>query len=128
MLNNNATFLEVRKIYRKTRIIPWLVVKTRVYPAVKKCIVWNLTWREDSKNLSLLTGRSNILKNPLRLPFEHIQEINSTLHNDLFNYNPTIVLQDSKVKIFWRISNTSNKPTINWLGFRKDLNTKKNKI
>ena len=117
-------FLSCRRIYIKTRILPWLVAKSKIYPILRRYIVWNLKWHHDTKLVGQLMGRSDILKNPLQLTFENVQEITSTMHNDLFNYNPTMVLKNHKIQLFWRISNCSYNPKTNWLGDRKDFDPK----
>jgi hypothetical protein len=128
MINYKATFLGVRKIYHKTRFLPWLMTKTKIYPKIRNYITWNLEWRKDTKSIGHLMGRSIPKEKPLLLNFEYIQEITTSLRNDLFNYNPTLVLHNKQLKIFWRISNCSTSPKTDWRGITKNVYPKIGKI
>jgi len=121
-------FLSCRRIYIKTRILPWLVAKTTIYPILRSYIAWNLKWHRDTKFISQEMGRSILVEKPLSPHFEYIQEIKTSLRNDLFNYNPTLVLQNKKLKMFWRMSNCSTKPRANWRGVVNNIYPKKDKI
>lgn len=116
MKDYNAVFSVLRNIYIKSRIVPWLIRKTMIYPVLKNNIQFHLKSKRDTYKLSQLLDRSNPLTDPLKLPFESIQEIKTSLEPELFHYNPTIICKENTIKIFWRISNINIGPYWNWHG------------
>jgi len=58
------------------------------------------------------------------MPLESCNEINFTLKENVFAYNPTLCVDEGKLRFFTRITNVSNKPEVNIFGQLKKRGAK----
>jgi hypothetical protein len=97
----------------------WLPKKFQGY------LSWRRHWKYDEAILARLMGSKGAVQYPKLIPLIGVTELITSIHPELYHYNPSLKNTPTSIKIFWRISNYSDSPEMGRMGLKKDLKKRK---